>query len=1048
MKLQMIIFLTYFLQIGYSQIDTNAVMAQLDSLFEIAQVSSQSGAFSDAFIILDKAEKTTIEIFSKESAYYGDVCFFRGIVHKSKNEFDKAEKWFYEAKAVQIKVLGEGHPYYSATINTLGALYVEKGDFIKAEEKLLEAKQLKEKYQGKENEGYAVVLNNIGSFYQYIANYEKAEKVLLESKELYEKILGKEFDTYASVMNNLGGLYTEIGKFEKSEASYLQAATIREKLFSKNSPGYAIVMDNIAKMYQIMGNYEMAESKFLEALNIRKTTIGLSHPDYAISLNNCATLFRQMGKYDEAASYLSEANEILEKTLGKESDWYCSIQQNIITIQARKGNYLKAIEMQMELNKIWEKIAGSKSLKYSTALTLLASYNLNIGNLEVAENYFKEAASIEEKKFGKNHFSYATNLSYLAALYMEKGDYEMAKSLQLESNQITDHVFGKENISYASGEFDLALIYEKLGQTAKSAALFANSSKATCNNILKGLHHLTEQEMNQYIQTFATMQASILNFAQSTTNDTAIAQICFDNSLFFKGFLLNAYNQKKHVQLSNPSSQEQLDQLKSFSHLLAKEYAKPIDKRNGVKELEEKSKILEKEIARINKEYGQTMKQVTWQEVQKQLEPGEIVLDFVQYKKHPKKISDTIIYSVLLLKAGNDYPQLIPLFDKSQLVNLLSKNKDTKQVDQLYASRGIKQNSIVSLKNTYQLIWQPLDSMLLGVKKIFYSPTGLLHRINFDAIPLNEALHLSDKYELVRLSSLRTIAIPDLSNNELNYNAILYGGINFDPKDTQELLVINSVQSNENNEKLKNLSDYQNSLISFRRGIQLQGNNWNYLPGTEKECNAVSGILNRSKFVTNFLNGSMATEETFKLIGTNELSPKILHIATHGFFFPDPKESQQSSVVNPQEEPVFKMSDHPMIRSGLILAGGNYAWKEGKPFKEGMEDGILTAYEISQMNLSNTELVVLSACETGLGDIQGNEGVYGLQRAFKIAGAKYLMMSLWQVPDEETKEFMISFYRNWLYEKLSIPEAFRIAQKEMREKYSNPYLWAGFVLVE
>ena len=137
-----------------------------------------------------------------------------------------------------------------------------------------------------------------------------------------------------------------------------------------------------------------------------------------------------------------------------------------------------------------------------------------------------------------------------------------------------------------------------------------------------------------------------------------------------------------------------------------------------------------------------------------------------------------------------------------------------------------------------------------------------------------------------------------------------------------------------------------------------------------------------------------------------------------------------------------------MIRSGLLLAGANQAWKTGQPAQPDMEDGILTAYEISQVDLSGTELVVLSACETGLGHIQGNEGVYGLQRAFKIAGAKYLIMSLWQVPDFQTQELMTLFYQKWLSEKMPLPEAFRAAQGSVREKYEHPYFWAGFVLVE
>ncbi|MCB0612543.1 MAG: CHAT domain-containing protein, partial [Phaeodactylibacter sp.] len=142
-----------------------------------------------------------------------------------------------------------------------------------------------------------------------------------------------------------------------------------------------------------------------------------------------------------------------------------------------------------------------------------------------------------------------------------------------------------------------------------------------------------------------------------------------------------------------------------------------------------------------------------------------------------------------------------------------------------------------------------------------------------------------------------------------------------------------------------------------------------------------------------------------------------------------------------------KASEHPLIRSGLLLAGANYAWQAGQPLGK-REDGILTAYEISQMDLRHTELVVLSACETGLGDIRGNEGVYGLQRAFRIAGAKYLIMSLWQVPDFQTQELMTFFYQKWLEEKMTVRQALKAAQEEMRQKRYEPFYWAGFVLVE
>ena len=220
------------------------------------------------------------------------------------------------------------------------------------------------------------------------------------------------------------------------------------------------------------------------------------------------------------------------------------------------------------------------------------------------------------------------------------------------------------------------------------------------------------------------------------------------------------------------------------------------------------------------------------------------------------------------------------------------------------------------------------------------------------------------------------------------------------------------------------------------------------MPGTEREVSAIEKIIQGAGFVVSTNKAYAATEESFKNIGVNNSpSPRILHIATHGYFFPDPKMKQKYTGTIAQNEPVFKLSNHPMLRSGLIMAGGNAAW-QGKQSPEGREDGILTAYEISQMNLSNTELVVISACETGLGDIQGNEGVYGLQRAFKIAGAKYLIMSLWQVPDKQTSLLMTTFYKKWLEEKMMIHDAFHAAQKELREAGLDPYQWAGFVLVE
>lgn len=329
---------------------------------------------------------------------------------------------------------------------------------------------------------------------------------------------------------------------------------------------------------------------------------------------------------------------------------------------------------------------------------------------------------------------------------------------------------------------------------------------------------------------------------------------------------------------------------------------------------------------------------------------------------------------------------------------------------------------------------------------------------------MTESETLGDQYKLIEMNSTRQLVIPT-SFKRANNDAFLFGGIQFDPDSTRL-------------EDESTLASRSSSTLSPLDSSS-RGETWNYLTGTEREINALEKIMQGSGLMVHSHKAHKATEETFKNIGKNgSPSPRILHLATHGYFFPDRassgtgrmthdpdsigtssdpssqkrhEETAKAASIRPQfiasEEPVFKISDHPMLRSGLIMAGGNAAWM-GKQTLEGREDGILTAYEISQMNLSNTELVVLSACETGLGDIQGNEGVYGLQRAFKIAGVKYIIMSLWQVPDKQTSMLMTSFYRKLLEQKLSIPDAFHAAQKELREMGLDPYQWAGFVLVE
>ncbi|MFN0213825.1 MAG: CHAT domain-containing protein, partial [Saprospiraceae bacterium] len=401
------------------------------------------------------------------------------------------------------------------------------------------------------------------------------------------------------------------------------------------------------------------------------------------------------------------------------------------------------------------------------------------------------------------------------------------------------------------------------------------------------------------------------------------------------------------------------------------------------------------------------------------------------------------MYSALITMPGDAAPHFIPLCEARQLDALVYKADGTRvnYLKNLYASP--RAGSLQSLK---ELLWLPIEKVLReqGIKTVYYSPTGLLHRLNLSAIAEGKSgARLADSYHLVPMGSTRQLAMDRSSEGQIQLSdALIYGGVRYE-MDSSAITKANAEQN-------VAAQDTTGGLFGFAHQTEAQrGENWNYLPGTEKEARYLDNLLRRRGISTTLRLGYDATEESFKQIGQSGPSPSLLHIGTHGFFFPDPQDTSRRRATLSGDEPVFKISEYSMIRSGLKLAGAKYAWEHGHPLPGGHEDGILTAYEVSQMNLSNTQLVVLSACETGLGDIRGNEGVYGLQRAFRIAGAKNVLMSLWKVPDDATEKLMTRFYNHWLAEKKPLRESFEEAQKWLRGQkgYENPYYWAGFVLI-
>lgn len=415
------------------------------------------------------------------------------------------------------------------------------------------------------------------------------------------------------------------------------------------------------------------------------------------------------------------------------------------------------------------------------------------------------------------------------------------------------------------------------------------------------------------------------------------------------------------------------------------------------------------------------MCQITWDSVRNHLEKGQVAIEYMVAPLN----EDSTMYCALLLRQNSQYPELIPLFEEKEVQTLISASSENQTYNYNAAGQQIS-----------SLVWSKVQPYIKKGETIYFAPSGLLHQLAIEALPYDSTHTMSDVYNMVRLSSTREIVLNQSSN--VHSTATLYGGIQYN-MEADELLAESEAYST------------MNLLAS--RGIEsdtLNRGSVKYLAGTKREVENINRMLRDYHLQVRLFTSTAANEESFKaLSGTHQ---NILHIATHGFFWPDSTAKKKDFFAERMmrmgdDAPAEKVID-PLSRCGLLFAGANLALQgHSSELPEGVQDGILTAKEISLLDLRDADLVVLSACETGKGEISG-DGVFGLQRAFKMAGVQTIIMSLWPVNDAATQMLMTEFYRNWIVLGQPKRTAFRNAQNAVREEFEEPVYWAGFVMLD
>jgi CHAT domain-containing protein len=1048
----------------------------------LAQLYREMGRYSESETLYLKGIGLSKSLYGENDTNYAKNLNNLASLYQFTAKYQQAEQLYVQSGDIFKRAVGENSSLSASSINNIATLYSDLGQFEQSKSLMLRVLEIRKNVLGEMHPDYAQALNNLGSIQAALGQHKEAEASYIKAKELFRRLVGENHPDYATALSNLAQLYSTTGEYEKAEQLYQQSGNIRKNVLGENHPDYVLSLNNLAAFYDAAGRYDESEKLFLESAEKTKKNLGENHPSYITCLSNLASHYNSRGQYRQSEPLYQQVKEMRKKLFGENHPNYAMSLNNLAFIYVEMGLYQKAEPLFLQAKEIWKKSFGENHPDYAMCLNNLAAVYEDMKQYQRAEPLYIRSKDIRRALFGENHVDYATSLNNLAGLYAKTNQFVKAEALNIQANAIWQKVLKPDNPVQALGmnnlaalyrraqiklqeserlylqaielrkktlgenhpltagsENDLALLYLSMKQFNKAEPLFLSSSRKSIQHLLNAFPVLSDKEKAVFINEnifFNDCNNSYLFNCPSPSS--AILKNSLDLQLAFKSLsLADTRNMLETVRnSSNPALKKLLNDWESVRTMLAAQYALPVEKRMkslALKETEAES--LEKELNRRSADFRrqQSSLRVTMKDVQQKMTEDEVAVEFIRFNYYENKLTDSILYAAYIINKNDSDPVFIPLFEEKQLQKILDSagKTSTQMVGSFYRGADTRSKIVRGVlgERLYKLIWLPLEFKLKNARKISYSPAGKLYSIAFHALPADSTGILMDKYNMQQFISTRQAALRETgAKTAAPQNIVLFGDARF-TMDSQQLV------GNKTRKQLASAALYTFQSKGSRGGV------WIDLPGTAQEVKAIEQLFVQNKAETKKFTQTDATEESLKGLSGN--APQVIHIATHGFFLPESSKNTKEGGASAKTG--YVPAEDPLLRSGLILAGGNYAWS-GKTPIDGVEDGIVTAYEISQLNLSNTELLVLSACETALGDVKGSEGVFGLQRAFKMAGVKKMIVSLWQVPDKETAELMTSFYGYW-FEGKTIEEAFARAQAEMRKKYP-PYYWAAFVLVE
>jgi len=938
-------------------------------------------------------------------------------------------------------------PEYINSLHRLALVYNSLGEYKNAEFVLQKEIDIIKKMQGEDHPDFAICISNLAVLYKSMGEFLKAESLLLQSLQIIKKASGEDCPEYATSLNNLASVYTHTGAYKKAEHLYLQAMDIDRKTSGGIHPNYAADLNNLAFLYKLMGLYDKAEFYNQQALQIRKELFGEEHSDYAQSLNNLAMLYIIMGIFNKAELLLQKALHIRKKVYGEAHREYAVSLNNLAFLYDFEGAYEKAEPLYEQAIRIDRSVLGEDHPDYATDLNNLAWLYQATMRYEKAELLFTTVLQIRKKAFGINHPDYGESLNNLAGLYYRTGKFSKAVPFSQQALEISKAALGNEHPNYGMHLNNLAALYIASNRVEEGLELMKNASGIDDLMIGQIFSISSEEERLDYLSAIRFHLDVFFSFVfRDFSRSPQVIGDAFTLLQKRKAIALEAFAVQRDAILIGKYTHlsGKLDTLKNVRNQIAR---KTLDG-SGIEgyaahqryltELKEEKERMEKDLAHDIPEIRleQNLRNADKDTIARILPPDSALLEFFRYNVYdftavPAKGEQQwkpARYGVFVLRSGDpESLSLVDIGEADQIDRLIALYKSG--VSGPGTAAGLEQpQTVVEIKeglNLFHALIAPFRSKLENCSRLIIAPDGEISIIPFEVIPVPEGGHLIDLYHISYTGVGRDVIRLAASIRGTAGNALVLASPDFD-------LHSSGITTSR-----------ADSSVSGRisRDFSRQSVYFPPLPATRVEGTSVGNLLGVRPLLE---------QEALEARLKSASSPRVLHIATHGFFLTD---QELSGLIRARNQGAFGCldkshrpvtgSENPMLRSGLALAGVN-TWLNNGNLHPEAEDGILTAEDVTGLDLSGTDLAVLSACDTGLGDVKTGEGVFGLRRAFALAGAKTLVMSLWKVPDKPTQELMSDFYRRLLM-KTTKADALREAQIELRKRYPHPKAWGAFI---